>query len=71
MAKKYASYTTLQAIVNNIKSLFATKTELNSKLSSKSDTSHTHNDIYYTKTETDSALSQKSQVQIITWEADD
>lgn len=32
---------------------------------------HNHNDIYYTQTQIDEALSHKSQVQIITWEADD
>ena len=37
----------------------------------KADSVHNHNDTYYTKTEIDSSLEQKSQVQIITWEADD
>ena len=32
---------------------------------------HNHNDVYYTKSETDTKLTQKSQVQIITWGADD
>lgn len=40
-------------------------------IDSKADTNHTHNDIYYTKTEMESSLAKKSQVQIITWEADD
>lgn len=44
---------------------------LESSLDTKSDTTHNHNDIYYTKTEADESLSQKSQVQIITWGADD
>jgi phosphoglycerate-specific signal transduction histidine kinase len=38
---------------------------------SKADSVHSHNDLYYNKTEIDSSLGQKSQVQIITWEADD
>lgn len=32
---------------------------------------HNHNDIYYTQTQIDEAFSHKSQVQFITWEADD
>jgi hypothetical protein len=37
----------------------------------KADKVHSHDDIYYKKSEVDSSLAQKSQVQIITWEADD
>ena len=40
-------------------------------IDTKADSTHNHNDIYYTQTQIDAALSQKSQVQIITWEADD
>ena len=32
---------------------------------------HNHDEVYYTKAEMDAALAQKSQVQIITWGADD
>ena len=38
---------------------------------SKADKNHNHDDLYYTKAEIDNISSQKSQVQIITWEADD
>lgn len=37
----------------------------------KADLTHDHNSNYYTKIETDNIAAQKSQVQIITWEADD
>ena len=40
-------------------------------LAGKSDTDHTHDDLYYTESEIDSMLSQKAQVQMITWEAND
>ena len=48
-AKKYVSLNRLLDFLNNLKTLFATKTELNGK----ADSAHTHNDIYYTKTEID------------------
>ena len=41
------------------------------QLLNKADLIHNHNDIYYTKNEIDDKLDNKSQVQIITWEADD
>jgi hypothetical protein len=44
---------------------------LETTIDSKSNSSHTHNDIYYTKTQINNALAQKSQVQIITWEDGD
>ena len=50
---------------------YATETYVNDAVANKADKTHTHNDVYYTKAETDTALSNKSQVQIITWEADD
>lgn len=40
--KKYASLGTLSTLVDNIKNLFATKSDLNTGLSSKADKSHTH-----------------------------
>lgn len=44
---------------------------LDAAIDTKADSVHNHNDIYYTKTKIDEALLQKSQVQFITWEADD
>lgn len=58
--KKYASLTTLQNLVNNIKSLFATKSDVNTALSNKADKTHNHDDRYYTETEVDNKLSGKS-----------
>lgn len=40
--KKYASFTTLQNLVSNIKSLFATKADVNTELAKKADSVHTH-----------------------------
>lgn len=40
--KKYASLTTLTNLVDKIKELFATKTDLNTELAKKADSSHTH-----------------------------
>ena len=37
----------------------------------KANASHTHDDVYYKKVEVDEIASQKTQVQIITWGADD
>lgn len=37
----------------------------------KADASHNHNNDYYTKTEIDHSIAKKTQVQIITWEAND
>lgn len=56
MSKKYASLTTLQTFLNNLKNLFATKEEIDSK----ADATHNHNDIYYTETEVDEKLATKS-----------
>lgn len=111
--KKYASLSTLQSFLDNLRTIFAslshkhtiddlTNYQVDAALSStstnpvqnkildaefeeiavsmralglaldgKSDASHNHDDIYYTKTEIDNISSQKSQVQIITWGADD
>ena len=44
---------------------------LETAIDGKSDLGHDHNDLYYTQGQIDTALSQKSQVQIITWGADD
>lgn len=78
MIKNYASLDTLRTFLDNLKNLFATKTEVDSK----ADSDHNHDSSYDTKgsadtaletskTYTDNAVSQKSQVQIITWGADD
>lgn len=42
MAKKYASLTTLQNFLDNLKKLFATKTDVNTELAKKANSSHTH-----------------------------
>jgi hypothetical protein len=46
-------------------------TELGKKATKVELETHNHNDVYYTETEIDNMLAQKSQVQIITWGADD
>lgn len=40
--KKYASYASLQNLVGKIKELFVSKTDLNTELAKKADSSHTH-----------------------------
>ena len=47
--KKYVGLSALRTLVDNIKSLFVTKTDLNSALNQKAPLSHDHNSIYYTK----------------------
>ncbi len=111
--KKYASLSSLQNFLDNLKGTFATLSHrhtvgdiedykvdaalsststnpvqnkildaefeaistamnaLDTAIDGKASTSHNHDDRYYTKTETDNALLQKTQVQIITWGADD
>lgn len=46
-------------------------TALKAKIDGKADVLHNHNNEYYTESEIDSKLANKSQVQFITWEADD
>lgn len=53
MAKKYAGLDTLRTFLDNLKALFATKTEV----SNKADKTHTHDDRYYTENEIDSKVS--------------
>lgn len=76
--KKYVSLSKLSTFLDNLKTLFATKTEVNAK----ADSTHNHDTLYDTKgsantmlqtaqTYTDNAIAQKSQVQIITWGTDD
>lgn len=73
MTKKYVSISKLSTFLENLKNLFATKEEVST---------HNHDSLYDTKgsantalqsaqTYTDEAIAQKSQVQIITWGADD
>ena len=68
----------VSVIVENLNDKYYTEAEidsmvynLNATVDSKSDADHIHDDLYYVKDETNELLSQKSQVQIITWEADD
>lgn len=111
--KKYASLSSLQNFLDNLKETFATlvhkhtvsdltdykvDTSLSSTSSNpvanrilndefeaisvamnalelsvdgKSDSVHSHNEIYYTQEQVDEALSHRTQVQIITWGDDD
>jgi len=68
MSKKYASLTTLQTFLENLKNIFASKTEILSTYETKADAT---SKLTEAKTYTDNAVAQKSQVQIITWEEDD
>lgn len=43
-------------ILSKIRALFYDKTEIDTKLSGKSNTNHSHNDVYYTETEIDTKL---------------
>ena len=81
-SKKYASLTTLQTFLDNLKNFFAAKSDVDTALASKSDLTHNHDSKYdakgsanvaldTSKTYTDNVVSQKTQVQIITWGADD
>lgn len=54
--KKFASLTTLQTFLDNLKNLFATKEEISSKV----DSNHSHDDKYYTEAEIDAFLESKS-----------
>ena len=40
--KKYISFSNLTSFFNNLKNLFATKTEVDAKVNAKSDKAHTH-----------------------------
>ena len=55
-------------VTNIFKTIVDAITSLNEN---KADVEHDHNTVYYTKTEIDQHLSGKTQVQIITWGADD
>lgn len=60
--KKYASLTTLQNFLDNLKNLFATKTDVNTALSSKADSSHAHaiSDVTELQTALDTLTENKS-----------
>ncbi len=47
-------------ILNYLKSLFYTKNEVDTELSSKAESSHVHDERYYTESEVDTKLSEKS-----------
>ena len=61
----------LATILNNSEIEIPTSKAVFDALISKSDVGHNHNDLYYSKSDIDTSLNQKTQVQIITWEADD
>jgi hypothetical protein len=50
--KKYVSLSKLESFLDNLKNLFATKTEVDAK----ADSIHSHDDVYYTETEVDEKL---------------
>lgn len=52
--KKYISLTRLSTFLDNLKNLFATKSEVGNK----ADVSHIHNDLYYTETEIDTKINE-------------
>lgn len=71
--KKYASLSSLSTFLDNIKKIFATKTEVDTNLSSAKSYSDI-GDASTLKTSqlyTDNAVSQKSQVRIIVLEEGD
>lgn len=53
MANEYLNFDGLSRLLQNLKGLFATKQEI----SNKSDTTHTHDDVYYTEAEIDAKFS--------------
>lgn len=73
MTKKYVSISKLSTFLDNLKDLFATKVYVDTILPSAksySDTGDTTT-LEASKNYTDNAVTQKTQVQIITWGADD
>lgn len=111
--KKYASLSTLNTFLDNLKDTFATLSHkhtmsdltdykvdtalsptstnpvqnkvvdaefdaiatamgaLETAIDGKANASHNHDNVYYTQAQLDELLSNKSQVQFVTWEADD
>lgn len=60
--KDYVNLNALRTFLDNLKTLFATKTEVNAKANTTLSSANTY---------TDDAVAQKSLVQFITWEDDD
>lgn len=73
MAKKYISIEKLSTFLNNLKDLFATKADVETILPSAKSYSDAGNTttLEGAKSYADTVVAQKSQVQIITWGADD
>ena len=57
--KKYASDSTVSAIVANIKQSYVNKADYDTALANKADKSHNHNDLYYTESEINTKLDAK------------
>lgn len=57
--KKYASDSTVSAIVANIKQSYVNKGDFDTALVNKADKSHNHNDLYYTESEVNAKLDEK------------
>lgn len=53
---KYVSLKGLETFLNNLKDIFATKSEV----ANKSDSTHSHDDKYYTESEIDTKLNELS-----------
>lgn len=53
---KYVSLERLETFLDNLKDIFATKTEIDNK----SDSAHSHDDKYYTENEIDAKVSELS-----------
>lgn len=77
MAKRYFTDESFAALVNKIKSYIGGIVDgINATISGKADAAHVHeiekvNGLQTKLNTIDDTISQKSQVQIITWEADD
>lgn len=69
MSNKYAGIVALQTFLDNLRNLFATKTQIE-EAKSYTDTK-TASILESAQTYADEAASQKTQVQFITWEAND
>ena len=68
----------VSVLIGELDNKYYTETEIDSMISdvnasvdTKSDINHEHSNLYYDKEQANELFSQKSQVQIITWGADD